>query len=78
MVPRDQPVIVRLRDELQSKERFEVVGGKGETMLITQDHNADEMLEAGRIQLAYRYLKTIKHTDDDFWNREPQTAAHHE
>ncbi|KAF3573368.1 hypothetical protein F2Q69_00059181 [Brassica cretica] len=78
MVPRGQPVIVRLRNKLQFKERFEVLGGKGETMLITQDHNADEMLEAGRIQLAYRYLKTIKHTDDDFRNREPQTAAHHE
>ena len=70
MVPRDQPIIFRLRDELQSKERFEVVGGKGEPMLITQDHNSNEMLETGRIQLAYRYFKTIKHKDDVLRNRE--------
>ncbi|KAF3585328.1 hypothetical protein F2Q69_00029031 [Brassica cretica] len=35
-----------------------MVSGKGETMLVAQDHDADEMLKAGGIQLAYRYLET--------------------
>ncbi|KAF3603131.1 hypothetical protein F2Q69_00036177 [Brassica cretica] len=47
-------------------------------MLIAQDHDANEMLETGGIQLAYRYLETIQHTDDDFRNRKQQTTAHQE
>ena len=78
VVPRGQPVIIRLRNKLQPKDRFKVIGGKGQTMLITQDHNANEMLEIDGIQLADRYLEAIQHTDDDFRNREPQTAAHYE
>ncbi|KAF3518758.1 hypothetical protein DY000_02058482 [Brassica cretica] len=55
-----------------------MVSGKGDTMLVAQDHDADEMLKAGGIQLAYRYLETVQHTDYDFRNRKPQTAAHQE
>ena len=62
---------MRLRDKLQPKDRFEVISGKGETMLITQDHNADEMLKTGGIQLAYRYSETVQHTDYDFRNQKP-------
>ncbi|KAF3553971.1 hypothetical protein F2Q69_00015189 [Brassica cretica] len=47
-------------------------------MLIAQDHDPSEMLETGGIQLAYRYLETIQHTDDDFRNRKPQTTVHQE
>ena len=78
VVPRGQPVIFWLRNELQPKERFQVISGKGKTMFITQDHDANKMLEAGRIQLAHRNLETIQRTDDDFRNRKPQTAAHYE
>ncbi|KAF2620666.1 hypothetical protein F2Q68_00039307 [Brassica cretica] len=57
--PRDQPVEVRFRNKLQPKNRFKVVNGKGEAMLIAQDHDANEMLKTGGIQLAYRYLETV-------------------
>ena len=69
---------MRLRDKLQPKDRFKMVSGKGETMLVAQDHDADEILKAGGIQLAYRYLETVQHTDYDFRNRKPQTAANQE
>ncbi|KAF3541481.1 hypothetical protein F2Q69_00022640 [Brassica cretica] len=78
VVPRGQPVIIWLRNKLQPKERFKVIGRKGQTVLITQDHNANEMLETDGIQLAYRCLEAIQHTDDDFRNRKPQMAAHYE
>ncbi|KAF2585028.1 hypothetical protein F2Q70_00035966 [Brassica cretica] len=76
--PRDQPVEVRLRDKLQPKDRFKVVSGKGEAMLVAQDHNADEMLKAGGVQLSYRYFETVQHTDYNLRNRKPQRAAHQE
>ena len=47
-------------------------------MLITQDHNTNEMLETGGLLLAYRYPETIQHTDYDFRNRKPQTTVHYE
>ena len=69
---------MRLRDKLQPKDRFKMVSGKEETMLVAQDHDADEMLEAGGIQMAYRYLEIVQHTDYDFRNRKSQTTAHQE
>ncbi|KAF3494993.1 hypothetical protein DY000_02052926 [Brassica cretica] len=73
--PRDQPVEVRFRNKLQPKNRFKVVSGKGETMLRAQDHDANEMLKTGGIQLAFRYLETVQHTDYDFRDQKPQTTA---
>ncbi|KAF2584393.1 hypothetical protein F2Q70_00035670 [Brassica cretica] len=72
----DQPIEVRFRNKLQPKDRFKVVSGKGETMLIAQDHDANEMLKTGGIQLAYRYLETVQHTDYDFRDRKPQATVH--
>ena len=57
--PTDQPVEVSFRNKLQPEDRFKVVSGKGEAMLIAQDHDANEMLKTGGIQLAYRYLETV-------------------
>ena len=47
-------------------------------MLVAQDQDSNEVLDAKRIQLAYRHPETIQHTDDNFGNREPQTTAHYE
>ena len=69
--PRDQPIEVWLRDKLQSKDRFKVISSKGETMLVAQDHNADEMLKTGGIQQAYRHSEMVQNTDYDFRNRKP-------
>ena len=77
-IPRDQSVLVRLQNNLQPEERFEVVNGKGETVLVSQDQDADKELDTEGVQLTYRYLKAIQHADDDFGNREPQAAAHYE
>ena len=43
-------------------------------MLVTQDQNFDEVLNAKRVQLTYRHLKTIQHADANLENREPQAA----
>ncbi|KAF2581849.1 hypothetical protein F2Q70_00011709 [Brassica cretica] len=75
---RDQPVEVRFRNKLQAEDRFKVVSGKGKAMLIAQDHDANEMLKTGGIQLADRYLETVQHTDYDFRDRKPLTTAHQE
>ncbi|KAG5393635.1 hypothetical protein IGI04_023598 [Brassica rapa subsp. trilocularis] len=40
--------------------------------------DSDEVLDAKGVQLTYRHLKTIQHTDDNFGNREPQAAVHYE
>ncbi|KAF2539679.1 hypothetical protein F2Q68_00021209 [Brassica cretica] len=77
-IPRDQSVLVRLRDDLQPKERFEVVDVEGETVLVAQDHDANEVLDTDGVPLTYRYLKAIQHADDDFGNQKPQAAAHYE
>ncbi|KAF3502852.1 hypothetical protein F2Q69_00043167 [Brassica cretica] len=55
-----------------------MIDGKRETMLIAQDQDSDEVLDAKGIQLAYRHPETIQHTDDNLGNREPQTTAHYE
>ncbi|KAF3574663.1 hypothetical protein F2Q69_00059697 [Brassica cretica] len=47
-------------------------------MLIAQDHDANEILKTGGIQLAYRYLEAVQHMDYDFRDRKPQTKAHQE
>ena len=47
-------------------------------MLIAQDQDSNEVLNGKEIQLAYRHLETIQHTDDNFGNREPQATAHYE
>ncbi|KAF2618576.1 hypothetical protein F2Q68_00040313 [Brassica cretica] len=47
-------------------------------MLVAQDQDSNEVLDAKGIQLAYRHLETIQHTDDNFRNREPQATAHYE
>ncbi|KAF2579420.1 hypothetical protein F2Q68_00003780 [Brassica cretica] len=59
-------------------ERFEVIDGMGETMLVAQDQDSNEVLDTKGIQFAYRHLETIQHTDDNFGNQEPQTTAHYE
>ena len=46
-------------------------------MLVTQDHDAYEVLDTDGVQLAYRYLKTIQHANKDFENWKPQTATHY-
>ena len=69
---------MRFRNKLQPEDRFKVVSGKGEAMLIAQDHNANEMLKTGGIQLAYRYLEAVQHTDYDFRDQKPQTIVHQE
>ncbi|KAF2537723.1 hypothetical protein F2Q68_00019677 [Brassica cretica] len=74
--PRDQPVEVRFRDKLQPEDRFKVISGKGEAMLIAQNHDTNEMPKTGGIQLAYRYLEAVQHTDYDFRNRKPQMTAY--
>ena len=48
-----------------------MVDGKGETMLVAQDQDSNEVLDAKGVQLAYGHLKMIEHTDDNFGNREP-------
>ncbi|KAG5397470.1 hypothetical protein IGI04_019284 [Brassica rapa subsp. trilocularis] len=58
--------------------RFKVVDGKGETMLVAQNQDSNKVLDAKGVQLAYRHLKTIQHTNVNFGNREPQAAAHYE
>ncbi|KAL0645716.1 hypothetical protein Bca4012_044007 [Brassica carinata] len=60
------------------KKRFEVIDGERETMLVAQDQDSYEVLDAKRIQLAYRHPKTTQHTDDNLGDREPQTAVHYE
>ena len=47
-------------------------------MLIAQDQDSNEVLNSKEIQLAYRHLETIQHTDDNFGNQEPQATAHYE
>ncbi|KAF2532096.1 hypothetical protein F2Q70_00029386 [Brassica cretica] len=75
---RDQSGLVHLQNNLQPEECFEVVDGKGETVLVAQDQDADKVLDTEGVQLTYRYLKGIHHADDDFGNRKPQAAAHYE
>ncbi|KAF2609449.1 hypothetical protein F2Q68_00043222 [Brassica cretica] len=72
---RDQHVLVRILDDLQPKKRFEMIDGKRETMLLAQDQDSNEVLDAKGIQLAYRHPETIQHTDDNFGNREPKTTV---
>lgn len=43
MFPKGQPEDIRLLDFLQSEQRLEVIGGKSETILVAQDHDAHEM-----------------------------------
>ena len=47
-------------------------------MLVAQDQDSTEVLDAKGIQLAYCHFETIQHTDDNFGNREPQATAHYE
>ena len=47
-------------------------------MLVAQDQDSNKVLNGKRIQLVYRHLETIQHSDDDFWNREPQATTHYE
>ena len=46
-------------------------------MLVAQDQDSNEVLDAKGIQLAYRHLETIQHTDNNFGNREPQVTLHY-
>ncbi|KAF2585538.1 hypothetical protein F2Q70_00036136 [Brassica cretica] len=47
-------------------------------MLVAQDQDPYEVLDAKRIQLAYRHPETTQQTDDDLGDREPQTATYYE
>ena len=47
-------------------------------MLVAQNQDSNEVLNDKGIQLAYRHLETIQHTDDNFGNRESQATAHYE
>ena len=67
---------MQFRDKLHPEDRFKVVSGKGEAMLIAQDYDANEMLKTVGTQLAYRYLEAVQHTDYDFRDRKAQTTAH--
>ena len=63
---------------MQPEKRFEVVDGKGETVLVAQDQNANKVLDTEGVQRTYRYLKTIQHADYDFGTQEPKATAHYE
>ncbi|KAF3503523.1 hypothetical protein F2Q69_00042870 [Brassica cretica] len=42
-----------------------MINGERDTMLLAQDQDPQEVLDAKRIQLAYRHPETTQHTDDD-------------
>ncbi|KAF3538628.1 hypothetical protein F2Q69_00021879 [Brassica cretica] len=55
-----------------------MINGERETRLVAQDQDPYEVLDAKRIQLAYRNPEMTQHTDDGLEDREPQTAMHYE
>ena len=47
-------------------------------MLVTKDHQTDEVLQASEAQLTYRYFETLENADYDLRNREPQATTQQE
>ena len=48
-----------------------MINGERETMFVAQNQDPYEVLDAKRIQLAYRHPETTQHTDDDLGDRKP-------
>lgn len=47
-------------------------------MLVTEDHQTDEMLQASKAQLTYRYFETFENAEYYLRNRKPQATTHEE
>ena len=48
---------------------------KSQSVLVTQNQDANEMLHAGGVKLTDRYFEAVHHSNYDLRDRKPYTAA---